>query len=188
MSRRVKRTIPTRKTNPIERRLFNQPEQVEDLRNPEYRDILRQNMMVDDASYMLNSMPKAVADNQAVQGAVDALVTAKYLPSDGRAQIPHKRGRLAGQVFRLRGIVLGYAPRDLLAVADELHKTSTRSAVWVAWVSIPCEARNNVSAAKIVGTENMLEALAADELKQMRAQTKWRWPVELEGLSDVQSD
>ena len=194
MSRRTKRGIPQRQTGFFERRIKGMPDQVADTRNPEYRNIERQNRMVDEADAMLKGMPGPVAENPAAQAATDAIMTAKYLPTDRRAQIAAAglgAAGLAGAGLQAYGeLSEEYAPRDFLSVAGRTAKNlNPLSGMGGVGVDPLQEARNNVAAAaKIVGTENMLEALAADEINQLRAQQEMAMtPVELEGLSGVQA-
>ena len=147
----------------------------------------RQNQMVDEAAALREKyqrMPETVAD---------MAMTAKYLPTDSRAQIA--AAGLAGLGVAGAGLQayseLGseYAPRDIFSVAG--RTVSNLNPFGGAGVGVDPlkEARNNVAAARqIVGSENMLEALANDEIAQMRAEQEVAMtPVELEGLNGVQS-
>lgn len=149
----------------------------------EGKQIERNNSMADDAEQYL---PKGLKGNAAAEALVDAAVTAKYLASDPRTYMA------AGGVGALGLAGAGlqahydqqkdYLPTGPLSVAGRmvsnlnpfndgsLNAVGTPGAVGVDALAA---ARNNISEARqIVGTENMLQALAADEVAQMRSESK----------------
>ena len=122
----------------------------------------------------------------------DMAVTAKYLPSDPRAQLTAAGLGVAGlagaglQAYSDLGSE--YAPRDFFSVAGRAVSNLNPFSGAGVGVDPLSEARNNVAQARqLVGSENMLAALADDEIAQMRAEQELvMTPAELEGLSGVQ--
>jgi len=142
----------------------------------------RQDQMVADAEGYLQRLPKQVRNIPGAQEVVDAAVTAKYLASDPRAQNAALIGGLGtvgvgGTAAALQAYndqQVDYLPTGPLSVAgrmvSNLNPFNGPSAVGVDSLA---EARNKVNEARrIVGTENMLEALAADEITQMRGEAE----------------
>ena len=152
----------------------------------ELHHALRQNQMVDDAAALRRrraELSEAVAD---------AVVTAKYLPTDSRAQIAAAGLGLAGAagagLQAYSELSSEYAPRDFFSVAGRAVSNLNPFSGAGVGVDPLSEARNNVAQARqLVGSENMLAALADDEIAQMRAEQELAMtPVELEGLNGVQ--
>ena len=160
----------------------------------EGRQIERINNMADDAEQYL---PKGLKGNAAAEALVDAAVKAKYLASDPRTYMAAGGAGALG----LAGAGLqahydqqrDYLPTGPLSVAGRMVSNlnpfndggslNTEGAVGVDPLAA---ARNNINEARqIVGTENMLQALAADEVMQMRSESKALETVMKPGAEDV---
>jgi hypothetical protein len=147
----------------------------------------RQDEMVADAEGYLKQLPKQVRNIPGAQEIVDAAITAKYLASDPRAQIGGLGAvGIGGAVAALQAHYdqqQEYLPTGPLSVAGRMvsnlnpfNDGGSLNAVGtpgVVGVDPLAAARNNINAARqIVGTENMLQALADDEVVQMRGEAK----------------
>ena len=148
------------------------------------KDARRQNQMIDESAAMRKQydfIPEVVAD---------AAVAAKFLPSDPRAQFTAAgltAAALAGAGLKAysdqRNEYLPTSPVDVAGrMVNNLLSTGSVGADPLA------EARNNVAAAaELVGSEAMVDALAADQINEMRAINEAAMtPADLEGLTGVQ--
>ena len=142
----------------------------------------RQNQMVNDAESYLQNMPERVRNIPGAREVVDTALYAKYLPTDPRVQQAVTIGVPVAGALGLAGSALqahhdqqkDYLPTGPLSVAGRMvSNLSPFNGSGAVGVDSLAEARNKVSdARKIVGTENMLEALAADEIMQMRGEAE----------------
>ena len=129
-----------------------------------------------EARQMMQGLPEGMK-NDTVRGVADRAVDAReYLSSPGfrNAAALTALGAGAG-VLGVEGLKAysnqanDYLPTDPLAIAGRMaNNIGGYGAVGVAPLA---EARNNVAAARqIVGSENMLAALAEDEIQQLRGE------------------
>jgi hypothetical protein len=149
------------------------------------------------ASKMLKALPRSVRNDQ-VRNVADRVVDVQDFVNNPNVQRNVGIGAAALGAGTLGAGVLQaynqqqteYLPTGPLSVAgrmaSNLNPFQGGGAVGVDSLA---EARNKVSEARqIVGTENMLEALAADEIQQLRGEQEVALtPMEYEQLSGVQS-
>lgn len=151
------------------------------LSDEELTQAQRINSMANDAEQYL---PKGLKGNAAAEALVDAAVTAKYLASDPRTYMAAGGAAALG----LAGAGLqahydqqrDYLPTGPLSVAGRMvnnlnpfNNGDSLNTAGAVGIDPLAAARNNINEARqIVGTENMLQALAADEVMQMRSENK----------------
>ena len=157
------------------------------------RNYARQNAMVDEAEAMIQKLPKPLQNSPATREAVDAAITAKYLTTDPRAQLAAAGLGVAGlgaaglnAYAQLREEYLPSGPLDVAGrTIGNLIPGGGASTVGADPLA---QARNNVaSAAELVGSEAMLDALATDQINEMRGiRDAAMTPMEYEQLNSVQ--
>ena len=157
------------------------------------RNYMRQNAMVDDAEALMGALPKRFQDAPGSREIADALVTAKYLPTDQRAQLAAAglgvAGLGAGALGAYSDLRSEYAPAGPLDVAGRMVNNFIPGGNASVGADPLAAARNNVAAAaSLVGTEEVLGALAADQIKEMRGINQAAMtPVEFEQMTAVQA-
>lgn len=139
----------------------------------------RQDRMVDDAERYLQYLPEQVRNMAATRELTDAAVTARYLATDPRAQTAALVGGLGtvgigGTAAALQAYndqQVDHLPTGPLSVAGRMASNLNPFKSDAVGIDSLAEARNKIADARqIVGTENMLEALAADEIVQLRGE------------------
>ena len=136
---------------------------------------IRNNEMVDIAEKYVDALP-AFLKKPGAQEVADGVVTLQYLPTDRRAQLAAGGvlgtaafGALA-QAYQQQASEFG--PTDPIAVAGRaISNVNPYSNSGSVGGDALAQARNNVSAARqLVGSEEVLEALTDDEIRQLRAE------------------
>jgi hypothetical protein len=134
---------------------------------------IRANEMVDKSEQYLAALPEFLRKQPGAREAMDVAVTAQYLPSDRRAQIA--AGSLLGAAA-LGSIAQAYndqasdyLPTNPLAVTGRMVSNLNPLGGSSIGADALAQARNNVAtAAQLVGSEEVLEAVAMDQLNEMR--------------------
>jgi hypothetical protein len=138
------------------------------------RNDIRANEMVDKSEQYLAALPEFLRKQPGAREAMDVAVTAQYLPTDRRAQIAAGSllgaGALGSIAQAYNQQASEYAPTNPLAVAGRMVSNLNPLTGQGVGGDPLAAARNNVAtAAQLVGSEEVLEAVAQDQLDEMRA-------------------
>ena len=151
----------------------------------------RNNRFVQQADALLGMMPERVRNQPYARDVADRFVDIRNLPSNPRAQLT--AGGLAASALVGGGIKAyadqrsEYLPAGPFDVAGRMINNLLPAQSMGA--DPLAQARNNVAkAAELVGTEEMVQALAADQIQEMRGVRQAAMtPVEFEEMVAVQS-
>ena len=137
------------------------------------RNDIRANEMVDKSEQYLDALPEFLRKQPGAREAMDVAVTAQYLPTDRRAQIAAGSllgaGALGSIAQAYNQQANEYAPTNPLAVAGRMVSNLNPLGGSSVGGDPLAQARNNVAtAAGLVGSEEVLEAVAMDQLNEMR--------------------
>lgn len=130
--------------------------------------------MIQEREALLNGMPEYMRNAPGAVEAADALIGAKYLPSNGTAQL------IGGGLLGAGAIGAGlqaysqqrneYLPAGPFDVAGRMVSNLNPFQGQPVGVDPLAEARNNVAAAgELVGSTNVLDAMAQDEMAAMES-------------------
>ena len=149
----------------------------------------RNNRYVAQADAMLGSMPERVQNLPYARDVADRIVDIRNLPSNPRAQIAAgglaAAGLIGGGVKAYADQRSDYLPAGPFDVAGRM----INNLIPAPSVDPLAAARNNVAAAaELVGSEAMVEALAADQINEMRGVNSVAMsPTEIAGMKSVQA-